>query len=67
MSEETGKARKMSLEEYKNEVYKHLTEKLHFSIEVAKGLMTDYNDRFQEYYEDDWSVALVTTAMIAGD
>ena len=29
--------------------------------------MNDYRDRFREYYEENWSVALAATAMTLGD
>ena len=59
--------KKMTLEEYEREIYRHLTGKLHFSAEVAENLMNDYRDRFREYYEENWSVALAATAMTLGD
>ena len=56
LNSKADKKLEMSLEEYKNEVYKYLTEKLHFSVEVAENLMKKYDEDFQEFYSENLSV-----------
>ena len=58
-----GNAQNMSLEEYKKEVYDHLTKTLKISAEVANDLMKDYEPFFREFLEDDWTIAMAATYM----
>lgn len=51
----------MTPEEYKLEVYRHLTEELHFSAKVADKLMADYEKYFPAFLEDGFDVATAAT------
>ena len=45
----------ISLEDYKKLVYDCLLKYQHRSIQTANDLMTEYEEDFPEFYEDNWA------------
>lgn len=60
-----GPPRAKDLEEYKRRIYKHLTEALHWSPEVAKDRMAGYGDAdFQEFYDRGYDEVVAATMVV---
>lgn len=54
----------MTLEDYKQQVYDYLTTKLKVSTTVAKNRMKEYENLFQWYLDDGWTVPMMATAVL---
>ena len=53
----------ISMEDYKKLVYDCLMKYQHCSIETAEELMTEYEEDFPEFYEDNWPPEAVACGM----
>lgn len=58
--------KQMTLENYKKQIEEWLLTKLKLSTEVTKSLMKEYETDFQEFYENNWKVPVVCSAMMMG-
>ena len=54
----------MTLEDYKQQVYDYLTTKLGHTTQQARNLMKDYENLFQWYLDDGWTVPMMATAVL---
>ena len=54
----------MTLEDYKQQVYDYLTTKLGRTSQQAKNLMKGYENLFQGYLDDGWTVPMMATAVL---
>ena len=57
---------KMTLEDYKQQVYDYLTMKLGVSTTVAKNRMKSYDDFLEEFLEEKYPVSAAATAIMYG-
>ena len=55
---------KMTLEGYKQQVYDYLTTKLGRTTHQARNLMKGYENLFQGYLDDGWTVPMMATAVL---
>jgi hypothetical protein len=55
---------KMTLEDYKQQVYDYLTTKLGRTTQQARNLMKGYENLFQGYLDDGWTVPMMATAVL---
>ena len=54
----------MTLEEYKQQVYDYLTTKLGRTTQQARNLTKGYENLFQGYLDDGWTVPMMATAVL---
>ena len=54
----------MTLEDYKQQVYDYLTTKLGRTTQQARNLMKGYENLFQGYLDDGWTVPMMATAVL---
>ena len=54
----------MTLEDYKQQVYEYLTTKLGRTTQQARNLMKGYENLFQGYLDDGWTVPMMATAVL---
>lgn len=54
----------MTLEDYKQQVYDYLTTKLGRTTQQARNLMKGYENLFQGYFDDGWTVPMMATAVL---
>lgn len=56
----------MDMNEYKKKVKKFLMKRNNYTEEAADELMKMYEDDFQFFLDNDWSLATIAAAMIMG-
>ena len=54
----------MTLEDYKQQVYDYLTTKLGRTTQQARNLMKGYENLFQGYLDDGWTVPMMAIAVL---
>ena len=54
----------MTLEDYKQQVYDYLTTRLGRTTQQARNLMKGYENLFQGFLDDDWTVPMMATAVL---
>ena len=54
----------MSLEDYKQKVFDCLIKYQNCSIREANNLMTEYEEDFPEFYEDNWTPEAAACGMV---
>ena len=54
----------MTLEDYKQQVFDYLTKKLGRTTQQARNLMKGYENLFQGYMDDGWTVPMMATAVL---
>ena len=55
---------KKTLEDYKQQVYDYLTTKLGRTTQQARNLTKGYENLFQGYLDDGWTVPMMATAVL---
>ena len=54
----------MTLEDFKQQVYDYLMTKLGRTTQQARNLMKGYENLFQGYLDDGWTVPMMATAVL---
>ena len=59
LSDLNGRAKRkpeMSIEEYKERIFRYLTQTQGCSVQIAEALMKKYDEDFQEFYDENYTV-----------
>ena len=64
LNSKANKKLEMGFEEYKERIFRYLTQTQGCSIEIAENLMKKYDEDFQEFYDENLPVEAAGCGMV---